>query len=128
VDNLLSNARRVSPPGGEITIATGNRLGWAWLAIRDQGPGITPEHQERVFDRFWRGAGGGRGRDRGTGLGLAIVRQVVESHGGTVALHSVPGAGATFVLWLPLRARAHGQREPRPPELNPLEPSAVLGS
>jgi signal transduction histidine kinase len=127
VDNLLSNARRVSPPGGEITIATGNRLGWAWLAIRDQGPGITPEHQERVFDRFWRGAGGGRGRDRGTGLGLAIVRQVVESHGGTVALHSVPGAGATFVLWLPLRARAHGRREPRPPELNPLEPSAVLG-
>ncbi|OLT16128.1 two-component sensor histidine kinase [Pseudonocardia sp. CNS-139] len=124
VDNLLSNAVRVSPSGGEVAIATGRRGGWAWLAIRDHGPGIAPEHQERVFDRFWRGADGGRegGRDRGTGLGLAIVRQVAESHGGTVALHSVPGAGATFVLWLPLRSS--GPREPRPPDVNPLREPA----
>jgi signal transduction histidine kinase len=120
VDNLLSNALRVSPPGAEITIATGRRHGWAWLAVRDHGPGIATEHQERVFDRFWRGADTGERRDRGTGLGLAIVRQVVESHGGTVAVHSVPGAGATFVLWLPLRAPGQA-REPRPPQRNPLE-------
>jgi signal transduction histidine kinase len=119
VDNLLSNAVRVSPPGEEIVLATGRLGGWAWLAVRDRGPGIAAEHQERVFDRFWRGPDATRGRDRGTGLGLAIVRQVVESHGGTVAIHSVPGAGATFVLWLPLRGGV-AERTPRPPAVDPL--------
>jgi len=118
-DNLLSNAVRVSPAAGEIVIATGRRGGWAWLAVRDRGPGIAPEHQERVFDRFWRGPEGTRRRDRGTGLGLAIVRQVVESHGGAVAVHSAPGAGATFVLWLPLRDGVT-DRTPRPPAVDPL--------
>jgi len=119
-DNLLSNAVRVSPPGAGIVIATGRHGGWAWLAVRDHGPGISPEHQERVFDRFWRGPDGTRRRDRGTGLGLAIVRQVVESHSGTVALHSAPGAGATFVLWLPLRGAGVTERTPRPPSADPL--------
>jgi signal transduction histidine kinase len=136
VDNLLSNAVRVSPPGAEIVLATGHTSGWAWLAVRDHGPGIAPEHQERVFDRFWRGADGTRGRDRGTGLGLAIVRQVVESHGGSVAVHSSPGAGATFVLWLPLRTggvaggatAGVSERTPRPPALNPLAAAPVVSS
>ena len=121
-DNLLSNAVRVSPPGGEIVIATGRTGGWAWLAVRDHGPGIAPEHQERVFDRFWRGPEGTRRRDRGTGLGLAVVRQVVESHGGTVAVHSAPGQGATFVLWLPLRGAGVTERTHRPPAQDPLAP------
>jgi signal transduction histidine kinase len=120
VDNLLSNAVRVSPPGEEIVLATGRTGGWAWLAVRDHGPGIPPEHQERVFDRFWRGPDTAGGRDRGTGLGLAIVRQVVESHGGSVAIHSAPGAGTTFVLWLPLRAAGAVERTPRPPASDPL--------
>jgi signal transduction histidine kinase len=119
-DNLLSNAVRVSPEGAEIVIATGRNGGWAWLAVRDHGPGIAPEHQERVFDRFWRGPDDTRRRDRGTGLGLAIVRQVVESHGGTVAVHSAPGAGATFVLWLPLRGAGVVERTHRPPAQDPL--------
>jgi signal transduction histidine kinase len=126
VDNLLSNAVRVSPPGEGIVLAGGRLGGWAWLAVRDRGPGIAPEHQERVFDRFWRGPDATRGRDRGTGLGLAIVRQVVESHGGTVAIHSAPGAGATFVLWLPLRDGTP-ERTPRPPALNPLAAAPVPG-
>lgn len=113
VDNLLSNAVRVSPPGEEIVLATGRLGGWAWLAVRDRGPGIAAGHQERVFDRFWRGPEA----TRGTGLGLAIVRQVVECHGGSVAVHSETGAGATFVLWLPVRG---GERTPRPPALDPL--------
>jgi signal transduction histidine kinase len=126
VDNLLSNAVRVSPPGEGIVLAGGRLGGWAWLAVRDRGPGIAPEHQERVFDRFWRGPDATGGRDRGTGLGLAIVRQVVESHGGTVAIHSAPGAGATFVLWLPLRDGTP-ERTPRPPALNPLAAAPVPG-
>ena len=119
-DNLLSNALRASPPGREVLIATGRHAGWAWLAVRDRGTGITAEQQERVFDRFWRGPDGNGPRHRGTGLGLAIVRQVVESHGGSVAVHSVPGAGATFVLWFPLREPGASPREPRPPTLNPV--------
>lgn len=75
-----------------------------------------------MFDRFWRGPDGNSRRDRGAGLGLAIVRQVVESHSGTVAVHSAAGAGATFVLWLPLRSTTAPLRAPRPPELNPLAP------
>jgi signal transduction histidine kinase len=126
VDNLLSNAVRVSPPGEEIVLATGRYGGWAWLAVRDHGPGIAPEHQERVFDRFWRGPDATRGRDRGTGLGLAIVRQVVESHGGGVAVHSAHGAGATFVLWLPLRTAGLTDRTPRPPTLDPLAAGSPL--
>jgi signal transduction histidine kinase len=73
------------------------------LAVADRGPGIPPEDQQRVFDRFWRGAYGSR--DRRTGLGLAIVRQIVESHGGRVAVFSTPGEGSRFVLWLPPRDR-----------------------
>jgi signal transduction histidine kinase len=135
VDNLLSNAVRVSAPGEEIVLATGRHGGWAWLAVRDHGPGIAPEHQERVFDRFWRGPDGTRRRDRGTGtgLGLAIVRQVVESHGGGVAVHShitsgAPGAGATFVLWLPVRAAGVTERTPRPPTLDPLAAGSTVPS
>ncbi|MHA6631574.1 sensor histidine kinase [Pseudonocardia sichuanensis] len=124
-DNLLSNALRVSPPGAAITLATGRRAGWAWLAVRDHGPGIAAEHQERVFDRFWRGPEGTRRRDRGTGLGLAIVRQVVESHGGSIAVHSAPEEGSTFVLWLPLRAAPDRARDPDPPTANPLGSAEV---
>ena len=124
VDNLLSNALRHGAAGREVTIATGRRQGWAYLAVHDDGPGIAPEHQTLVFDRFWRGpTGSGRSSvrdDRSAGLGLAIVRQVVEAHGGAVALHSPPRAGATFVLWLPLRPEHAGPRTPLPPRQDPL--------
>ncbi|WP_341716154.1 HAMP domain-containing sensor histidine kinase [Micromonospora sp. FIMYZ51] len=104
--NLLSNAVRLSPLGGAIVVATGRVGGWLWLAVVDEGPGIAEPDQARVFDRFWRGEGGRSGSgDRRTGLGLAIVRQIVESHGGQAAVHSVPGAGSTFVLWLPAADR-----------------------
>jgi signal transduction histidine kinase len=102
--NLLSNAVRLSPDGGAVTVSTGRRDGWLWLAVADQGPGISVEDQAHVFDRFWRGAHSSR--ERRTGLGLAIVRQITESHGGQVALFSTPGVGSTFVLWLPAADRA----------------------
>ncbi|MFC7588558.1 sensor histidine kinase [Nonomuraea antimicrobica] len=84
------------------------------MAVRDDGPGLREADQERVFDRFWRAEGSRR--DRHTGLGLAIVRQIVESHGGRVAVFSRLGEGATFVLWLPPRDGVPGT----PPEDSPL--------
>jgi signal transduction histidine kinase len=125
VDNLLSNALRLTPPRRGVTVATGRRQGWAFVAVRDDGPGIDPEHQPLVFDRFWRGVEPADRRvgprtDRRAGLGLAIVRQVVEGHGGTAALHSRPGSGATFVLWLPLRPEHAATRTPTPPRTDPL--------
>ena len=140
VDNLLSNALRHG--GGEVTVATGRRHGWAFVAVRDTGPGIDPDHQPLVFDRFWRAperaddarggrsgegqVGNGRGaRTHRTGLGLAIVRQVVEAHGGSVALHSRAGAGATFVLWLPLCPEQASTRTPAPPGADPLPAPAL---
>jgi signal transduction histidine kinase len=118
--NLLSNAVRLAPTGSTVTVATGQTRSWLWLAVTDQGPGIAPEDVPRVFDRFWRGANGNGGsRQRRTGLGLAIVRQIVESHGGQVAVFSTLGEGSTFVMWMP--ATDHTDSDP-PPADNPAAP------
>jgi len=108
--NLVENAVRHAPPGTAIRLGAAAEEPWAWLAVSDEGPGIAPEHQERIFDRFYR-VDRARSRDEGgSGLGLAIVRELVEAHGGQARLHSEPGLGATFVVWLPLAA----VREPAP--------------
>ncbi|ADB30478.1 histidine kinase [Kribbella flavida DSM 17836] len=129
VDNLLSNAVRLARGGSELVLAVGSRNGWAWIAVRDDGPGIAAEDADRVFDRFFRS--GQRQSpatvpstgERRAGLGLAIVRQIVESHGGSVALHSEVGVGSTFVLWLPERSLTNDtRRTPAPPEDDPLGP------
>jgi signal transduction histidine kinase len=119
VHNVLSNAVRVAPPGSAVEVGTGTEAGWRWLAVRDHGPGIPARDAERVFDRFWRG--GDQANSTGTGLGLAITRQLVEGHGGAVALHSAAGKGATFVLWFPAaRADAGPGRTLRHPDLDPM--------
>jgi signal transduction histidine kinase len=119
VGNLLANAVRLAPSGSTVRIATGSRDGWLWVAVADEGPGIAPEDQPLVFDRFWRGAGTRAGRGAHAGLGLAIVRQIVEGHGGHVRLRSSPGVGSTFVLWLPDRGRLPGPLPASVPELIP---------
>jgi len=128
VDNLLSNAVRHAPDGSEVVLAAGSTSGWAWIAVRDEGPGISEEERERIFDRFYR-AGRRNGHVSGqAGLGLAIVRQIVEGHGGTVAVHSRPGEGSTFVLWLPDTFVDSARRSSRPPEGDPLGPLPRRGS
>jgi signal transduction histidine kinase len=102
VANLLDNAVRLAPAGSRIRLATGSEGNRAWIAVADEGPGISPEDQEHVFDRFWRADKARARSDGGTGLGLAIVRQIVESHGGEVRLHSKVGVGSSFVVWLPI--------------------------
>jgi signal transduction histidine kinase len=129
VDNLLSNAVRLARGGSELVLAVGSRNGWAWIAVRDEGPGIAEDDADRVFDRFFRS--GARQSpatvqstgQRRAGLGLAIVRQIVESHGGTVTLHSELGVGSTFILWLPERSLTNTtRRTPTPPNEDPLGP------
>jgi len=94
VDNLLDNAAKYNADGAAVEV----RLRGGELSVRDHGPGISAEDRAHVFDRFYRGATA-RGRP-GSGLGLAIVRQVVETHGGTIRVAEAPGGGALFVLRL----------------------------
>jgi two-component system, OmpR family, sensor histidine kinase MprB len=94
VTNLLDNAGKWSPAGGvvEVTVNAGE------VSVRDHGPGIAPEDAPRVFDRFWR-ASTARSLP-GSGLGLSIVKEVAESHGGSVTLEHATGGGARFRLRL----------------------------
>jgi two-component system sensor histidine kinase MprB len=94
VDNLLDNAVKYSPDAAPIEI----RLRAGALTVRDHGPGIPAADRPHVFDRFYRGSGA-RGRP-GSGLGLAIVRQVAETHGGSITVDEAPGGGSLFTLRL----------------------------
>lgn len=125
VANLVDNAIRYAPKGSEVVLAAGVDGPWGWVAVKDRGPGIPAEQQDRVFDRFWR-ADVSRSRDRGgTGLGLAIVRQIVLAHRGVVRLHSEPGRGSTFVLWLPVGATETTDLPPVP-EASPVQDAVAL--
>lgn len=101
VANLVANAVRLAPEDTVVRVATGVEGPWAWIAVEDGGPGIAPEDRERVFERFWRGDHQQARAEGRSGLGLAIVRQIVESHGGEVRLSASPRGGSTFTLWLP---------------------------
>jgi signal transduction histidine kinase len=101
LDNLIDNALRYIPPGGQVDVELQTEAGQAILSVADNGPGITKADQTRVFDRFYRGAGV---EQPGSGLGLAIVRQVVELHHGQVELVDTPGGGLTARVILPLLA------------------------
>ena len=97
--NLLDNAIRFTPPGGEIRVRAWPEGEWVAIEVADTGPGIPPEELPRIFERFYRGdrhRGGG-----GSGLGLAIARHAVEAHGGRIQAFSEPGRGARFVFKLP---------------------------
>lgn len=102
LDNLLTNTRIHTPAGTPVHVTVSRRSGEALVAVRDDGPGIDPEHRQRIFDRFWRADPSRTRGSGGTGLGLAIVASLVEAHGGSVDLESEPGSGATFRVHLPL--------------------------
>ena len=98
--NLLSNAIKYSPAGGEVRLSIAATAERAIVTISDQGLGIPLAEQDELFQPFARG-GAAHGRIGGTGLGLYIVRQIVEGHGGTIAVASTPAVGSTFTVTLP---------------------------
>jgi signal transduction histidine kinase len=100
--NLLANAAKFTAPGGDIGLTARAEAGQVVLRVRDNGRGIAPELLPRVFEPFWQGPGRGEKGARGLGLGLALVKSLVELHGGSIAAHSEgTGTGAEFTLRLP---------------------------
>ncbi|MFD5826651.1 sensor histidine kinase [Lentzea sp. NPDC060358] len=104
--NLVANAVRYTPPGGEVVVRLFQDGDTAVLEVRDTGTGIAPEDLPHVFDRFWRADKSRSRRTGGSGLGLAITRHLVEAHGGAVSVTSTPGVGSAFRITLPASAPA----------------------
>lgn len=104
--NILENAIRHSPKRGIVTITCTPEGEFLVFGVRDQGPGIPRDHQDRLFERFYRqdsSRGEGNG---GTGLGLAICKHIIRHHGGRIWVQSIPGEGATFFFTLKVARKA----------------------
>ena len=118
VNNLLSNAIKFTPLGGHIGITSGYDDDWIWFSVSDSGPGIEPEKQQSIFEKYSR-------VDRkveGTGLGLFITKSIVDLHQGSIDLESTPGEGATFTVHLP-RHPAQNDGEPNGDDGRPPAPA-----
>jgi signal transduction histidine kinase len=103
--NVLDNALRASPSGGTVTIELVRGDTEANVVVSDQGPGIEPEQLERIFDRLFTRSAGPQ-KPGGSGLGLSIAREIARAHGGELSAHNNEGAGASFVLILPVTSQA----------------------
>jgi heavy metal sensor kinase len=109
VFNLAENAIKYTPKAGRIDVTLERQNGSAVLQVKDNGPGIAPDAQEHIFDRFYRGDPAREGS--GTGLGLALVRSIVELHRGQIRVTSAPREGSCFQVSLPLLAGPSSTRE-----------------
>jgi signal transduction histidine kinase len=109
--NLLGNALKFTPPGGEVRAGARLEGEAVCFYVRDTGPGIAPEALAHIFDRFWQAD---RRDRRGAGLGLSIARGLVEAHGGRLRVESEPGRGSTFFFTVPVASSTPG-REPAAP-------------
>jgi two-component system OmpR family sensor kinase/two-component system sensor histidine kinase BaeS len=107
ISNLLQNARRHTPTGGNVHISLQDKAETVSIAVKDSGEGIPPESLAQIFDRFYR-ADQSRARDKGgTGLGLSIARHLAEAHHGTLTAENAPEGGAVFTLTLPKKEGSH---------------------
>jgi signal transduction histidine kinase len=134
---LLTNALSYTPSGGQIRVSTHSQQldGELWIgfSVKDTGLGITPEEQDRLFERFFRGRAALERGVPGTGMGLATAKEIVEQHGGRLEVSSEgePGRGATFSVWLSTedevenRGRLSGMaRRLRPKSSRETDPAA----
>ena len=99
ITNLLTNAAKFTPPGGQVTLTTRADGASARLTVADTGPGIPPADLPHIFERFWRGTA--TASRSGSGIGLAVAAELAAAHGGTLTAASPPGSGAVFTLTLP---------------------------
>jgi len=103
--NLIANALRYAPQGGHdpatIHVSLQNQTDSISISVKDNGPGLTAEQQQHVFDRFWRSDAARSRNEGGSGLGLAIARGIVEAHGGTISINSQTGSGTEMIVTLP---------------------------
>ena len=97
--NLIDNAIKFTPAGGEITIKASMDEEWLTVSVQDSGIGIPPDIQSRIFDKFYQGDTSHK--KKGNGLGLALVHQIVTLYGGHITLESIPDLGSTFTVCLP---------------------------
>jgi signal transduction histidine kinase len=99
--NLIDNALKFTPNGGQVSLSAGETQDRIWIRVDDTGMGLTEEEQKRLFTRFYRGDQT-RLRPHGIGLGLAITHELIQAHGGTIRVSSEPDHGTTFLIELPL--------------------------
>jgi signal transduction histidine kinase len=101
INNLVDNAVKYTPKGGNVTIETGQENGQILMRVSDSGIGIAPPDQPYVFDKFYRAETVADSYE-GTGLGLSIVKSVIERHQGRIWVDSEPGKGSRFTVILPI--------------------------
>ena len=119
--NLVSNAIKYTPLGGQVTLGLARVNGWARFTVADTGVGIPPEELPHVFDRFYRvdkARTRAAGTPGGAGLGLSIAKWIAQAHGGRLEVSSQLGKGSCFSLWLPL-AETRPQNKPAPVPARP---------
>ncbi len=108
VINLLSNALKFTPDGGEVQVAASLNGGEVLISVRDSGIGFKPEDMKRIFAPFERAGENANKNIEGTGLGLSMVKRLVELHGGRVWAESAPGEGSSFYFTIPIERQARG--------------------
>jgi two-component system phosphate regulon sensor histidine kinase PhoR len=108
--NLLTNAVKYSPQRTEVTVAASKDQGYVRIAVRDQGIGMDQKEVKQIFQKFYRTKKAEESGEAGTGIGLSIVQQIVEQHGGQIAVTSQPGAGSCFTLVLPAAVPTAAER------------------
>jgi signal transduction histidine kinase len=118
LSNLVGNALKFTPDGGEILVSASPEASGTRFSVKDSGPGIPADAVPRLFERHWQAQRGGGG---GLGLGLYIARNVVERHGGHIDVASRPGEGTTFTFTIPAPPPRTPQQssEGKPPQAPP---------
>lgn len=109
--NLIDNAIRYAPESSTVGVGMRTRDGLATVSVTDQGPGISQDEQDRIFERFYRIDAARSRQTGGTGLGLSIVKHVISQHGGEISVWSQPGQGSTFTVRLPEMEQSDSEDE-----------------
>ncbi len=115
VNELLTNAVKYSPVGGDVTLTAGSDASSVYFQVSDRGIGVAPEHLDAVFDRFWQADRGDQRKFGGVGLGLYIIRRLLDRQGGWVTLRSRPDGGTVVEVRLPRVHSSLDERGPRTP-------------